>query len=281
MSLVILAASLLAGLACGLVPAGQRWPRAGQAAPVIDPASGPRPWWGVPWGRTAAAGDVDAHVSAMRQMGALLRSGRNPAEAWALLETTWAERLASAAADGRVGGHPRRRLGGMGTGAGAGGAARDIVDAARAALIAHETGAGPSVGIDRHLHAAPVYRHAWERLSWCIRLSESTGAPLGDLLNRLAGQLEAEQDRLRALEAILAGPRMTQKLLAWLPALGLALAQLMGADPLTLLTGTTTGRVCLAAGAALWCANAVWCRRLLSSAGAVRPGRGPRTAAAP
>lgn len=279
MSLVILTASLLTGLACGLVPAGHQWPRAGQSAPVINPASGLRTWWGVPWGRSAAAGDVDAHVAAMRQMGALLRSGRNPAEAWALLETSWAERLASAAADVRVGGYPRRRREGMATGAA--GAARDVVDAARAALIAHETGAGPSVGIDRHLHAAPAYRHVWERLSWCIRLSESTGAPLGDLLNRLAGQLEAEQDRRRALDAILAGPRMTQKLLAWLPALGLVLAQLMGADPLTLLTGTTTGRVCLAAGAALWCANAVWCRRLLNSAGAVRPGRGPRTVAVP
>lgn len=214
---------------------------------------------------------MDAHVAAIRQMGALLCSGRNPAEAWALLETTWSERLATTAVDGQDGGFSRRRR--TAADAGASAAANDIVDAARAALMAHDTGAGPSVGIERHLQAAHRYRHAWIRLGWCIRLSESTGAALGDLLNRLAGQLEAEQDRRRALDAILAGPRMTQKLLAWLPALGLGLAQLMGADPFTLLTGTTIGRVCLAAGAGLWWANAVWCRRLLGSAKPTSQGR--------
>lgn len=277
MSLVILLAALLAGLAGGLMPAGHGWPRARWTRPAAGAMPGGWGWRGVPWVRQAKGNDLDAHVAAIRQMGALLCSGRNPAEAWALLETTWSERLASATIEGQDGGLSRRRRTGADSGASA--AAHDLVDAARAALIAHDTGAGPSVGIERHLQAAPRYRHAWIRLSWCIRLSESTGAALGDLLNRLASQLEAEQDRRRALDAILAGPRMTQKLLAWLPALGLGLAQLMGADPFTLLTGTSLGRVCLAAGAGLWWANAVWCRRLLGSTQPAGPGRVRRMSA--
>lgn len=283
MSLVILAAALLAAAACWHLPAVTWWPRPPRfmrrpsSAAVSVSVSGHWPWWGASGHRPAAGSNLDGHVEAIRQIAALLRSGRPPAEAWELLEATWNARLASGVTDGRAGGSPLRR--GGGAGAGFGTAARDIVEACRAARIAHETGAGPSAGIERHLRTAPTFRHAWDRLGWCIRLSESTGAPLGDLLNRLAGQLEAEQDRRRALEATLAGPRMTQKLLAWLPALGLGLAQLMGADPLVLLTGTTTGRMCLVCGAALWWANAVWCRRLLASAEPAGAGRKPRRVA--
>ncbi|WP_417219975.1 type II secretion system F family protein [Arthrobacter sp.] len=268
MSVVILMAAAFAGIASWLVPAGHRWPRERPAPAAARNGGSSRRWSLRPGGHRPGRLDVDAHVAAFRHLGALLRSGRQPAESWALLETTWAGRLASAGADGDDHGSPRRR--GAGGEAGATAAANDIVEACRAALVAHETGSGPSAGIERHVRSAPGYGHAWERLCWCIRLSESTGAPLGDLLNRLAGQLESEQDARRALEATLAGPRMTQKLLAWLPALGIGLAQLMGADPFTLLTTTTTGRVCLAMGAALWWANALWCRRLLGTAGPAR-----------
>lgn len=277
MSLVILAAALLAGAACGLVPAATRRPRVPRPRRSLDTANRANHrlsrwhWNGAT--RVAGGAGLDGHVEAIRQIAALLRSGRHPAEAWELLEESWNGRLLSSTPDeGRPGGQPQGRRPGKATRTDP--AARDIVDACRAARIAHETGAGPSAGIGRHLRAAPAYRHAWERLDWCIRLSESTGAPLGDLLHRLAGQLEAEQDSRRALEATLAGPRMTQKLLAWLPALGLGLAQLMGAEPVALLIGTTTGRICLLCGVGLWWANAVWCRRLLAAA---EPERAPRT----
>ncbi|WP_372697170.1 type II secretion system F family protein [Arthrobacter sp. JSM 101049] len=278
MSMVMALAAVLAGAACWLLPPSHPWRRrrhgpGGGQRPRVGRSAGPghqAPALALLRSRRAGReAALDGHVEAFRHLAALLRSGRHPAEAWTLLEDTWSARQAA----GAEGGDGRPSAGRRNGPAPAEAAAGDIIAACRAARVAHATGAGPSAGVDRHLRSSPRYRHAWERLDWCIRLSESTGAPLGDLLNRLADQLEAEQDRRRALEATLAGPRMTQKLLAWLPALGLGLAQLMGAEPLALLTGTATGRACLAAGAALWWANGFWCRRLLAGA---RPHGHPR-----
>lgn len=265
-------AMMLAGTACWLLPPGHHWSRDRRGASggpgrrgTGTTGPGNLPTAVLPWvQRPLRDATLDAHVEAFRHLAALLRSGRHPAEAWTLLEDTWNARQATGADPGA--GSRRRAIRRQRT-APTQAAAGDIVAACRAARAAHATGTGPAAGVDRHLRSSPRYRHAWERLEWCIRVSESTGAPLGDLLNRLADQLEAEQDRRRALEATLAGPRMTQKLLAWLPALGLVLAQLLGAEPLAVLTGTAAGRACLAAGAALWWANGFWCRRLLSGAG--------------
>lgn len=275
MSVVMALAVVLAGAACWLLPPSHPRGLSG-CGPGSGPAGTTRPGnpgrtAALPWlHRPARDAALDGHVEAFRHLAALLRSGRHPAEAWTLLEETWSARQDTGAEPG-TGSRP---FGARSHGpAPAEAAAADIIAACRAARVAHATGAGPSAGVGRHLRSSPRFRRAWERLDWCIRLSESTGAPLGDLLNRLADQLEAEQDRRRALEATLAGPRMTQKLLAWLPALGLGLAQLLGAEPLALLTGTATGRVCLATGAFLWWANGFWCRRLLASA---QPGGHPR-----
>ena len=279
MSVVMALAVVLAGAACWLLPPSHsrglsgRRPGSAPAGPAGTAGPGnPRRTAALPWLRRRARDTaLDGHVEAFRHLAALLRSGRHPAEAWTLLEETWSARQGTGAESG-AGGLP---FGARSHGpAPAEAAAGDILAACRAARVAHATGAGPSAGVARHLRSSPQYRHAWERLDWCIRLSESTGAPLGELLNRLADQLEAQQDRRRALEATLAGPRMTQKLLAWLPALGLGLAQLLGAEPLALLTGTAAGRACLAAGAGLWWANGFWCRRLLASA---RQGGHPRS----
>jgi tight adherence protein B len=128
-------------------------------------------------------------------------------------------------------------------------------------------GAAPSQGLAGHVAAGQTaYAEVWTRLLWCIRLSETSGAALSTLLERLAEQLESQQDRHRALAAALAGPRMTQKMLAWLPAAGLLLAQLLGANPLGVLTSSTPGRLCLAVGAALWAVNRFWSARLLARA---------------
>ncbi|MDN5756085.1 MAG: type II secretion system F family protein [Arthrobacter sp.] len=279
MSLVILAGSVLAGLACWFLPTSRSLPsvpaaaagRPAAARRTQEPGAGGDPgrkrrWFHRP-GPASGAG-LDDHVEMMRQLAALLRSGRHPGEAWLLLESSWDLRIPHAGEAGRPAGGSA--VGGRGPRAGGAAGARDIVSGCRAARICQETGSGSSAGIERHLRDRPEFRHAWQRLLWCISLSESTGAALGDLLHRLADQLEAEQDRRRALEAALAGPRMTQKLLAWLPALGLGLAQLMGADPLGTLTGTDLGRMCLVAGGGLWWANALWSRHLL---GPPRPHR--------
>lgn len=192
---------------------------------------------------------ADQHVRALRQLASLLRSGRTPAEAWALLGETWG------------GLYPDPRP------AAEAGPAGDILAACRAARSAHEMGLAPSSGIERHVRAQPGgHSRIWVRLLWCVRLSETTGAALSDLLERLAGQLESSEDRRLALESALAGPRATQRMLAWLPVFGLGLAQLVGAEPLAVLMLHPAGRLCLVAGMALWWANRAWGRRLVAGA---------------
>lgn len=197
-------------------------------------------------------------MRALRQLASLLRSGRTPAEAWTLLEETWSRLVPDSGASNAVA-NTEPAAGARAT--------EDILAASRAARGAHEMGAAPSTGLERHLRSGPEeYGRVWSRLLWCIRLSEATGAAQSDLLERLAGQLESGEDRRLALDSALAGPRTTQRMLAWLPAFGLGLAQLIGAQPLAVLTVHPVGRLCLLAGLLLWWANRAWGRRLLARA---------------
>ncbi|MET1034589.1 MAG: hypothetical protein ABWX68_05060 [Arthrobacter sp.] len=287
MSVVIVAAAGCAAAAAWLaLPAGRR------AVPVAERGPGGEAtrvlgrlaarWQEVPRRRHGPP-ELETHVRAIRQLSALLRSGRPPAEAWALLESTWKGKAAAPRGrrNGQGGGRGARPAGGgaaRGATADGSAGARDVVEACRAARTANTVGVPPSAGLERHLRScSPEYAGAWSRLVWCVRLSESTGAALSDLLDRLAGQLEAGEDRRRALDSALAGPRITQRILAWLPAFGLALAQLIGADPLAVLLWHPIGRLSLVAGAALWWANRAWGARMLAGAarGRERAGPGP------
>ncbi|WP_172627296.1 type II secretion system F family protein [Zafaria cholistanensis] len=180
----------------------------------------------------------------MRQLASLLRSGRSPAEAWTLLERAWRD--------------------------GAGSGTADITAACRAALAAHGMGLPTSAGLTRHvrgtLGASAASAAAWERVVWSLRLAEGVGAAPAELLDRVADQLEATEDRRRSLEAVMAGPRATQRLLSWLPLFGLGLAQLMGAEPLVVFTTHLLGLPCLGAGLVLWSLNRLWAGKLVRSA---------------
>ncbi|NBH07351.1 type II secretion system protein, partial [Amycolatopsis sp. SID8362] len=66
----------------------------------------------------------------------------------------------------------------------------------------------------------------------------------------------------RRMRAKLAGPRASAAVLTGLPALCLLLGQAMGAAPLSVLTGSTPGRLLLVAGSVLLWAGTAWCRAL-------------------
>ncbi|MFP5348124.1 MAG: type II secretion system F family protein [Actinomycetes bacterium] len=97
-------------------------------------------------------------------------------------------------------------------------------------------------------------------------MSERTGASAAAVLDRLAEALRAEAEARGARTTAMAGPRATARVLAWLPVLGLALGQLVGADPLNVLLGTSLGRICAVTGALLALASALWTRRLVKLA---------------
>ena len=96
--------------------------------------------------------------------------------------------------------------------------------------------------------------------AWAV--TEQSGGPVADVLERLADGLDAELRAARAVDAALAGPRTTIALLAVLPVGGIALGESMGVSTVHLLLHRPLGWA-LAGGAATLDAIGVgWTRRL-------------------
>lgn len=98
------------------------------------------------------------------------------------------------------------------------------------------------------------------------RMSARCGASLGEVLERIEGDLRAERAHLRRVEAELAGPRATALLLAALPVLGLGLGASMGARPGHVLLHTLPGQLALLAGTALDAVGMWWTSRIIGAA---------------
>jgi tight adherence protein B len=104
---------------------------------------------------------------------------------------------------------------------------------------------------------------AWRALAAAWELSEQTGAPLADVMDRLAVGLRQEAEVAAEVEAALAAPRATSRLLAGLPLVGVALGELIGARPVAVLVGTPLGRLCALGGLVLAGAGQLWTRALV------------------
>lgn len=94
------------------------------------------------------------------------------------------------------------------------------------------------------------------------QVATRTGAPLTRSLDRVSTALKAGRAVHRVVDAELAAPRATGRMLAVLPLAGLALGLAIGGDPLGFLVGTAQGQVCLLAGVLLACAGVLWSERL-------------------
>jgi tight adherence protein B len=97
-------------------------------------------------------------------------------------------------------------------------------------------------------------------------LSERSGAPVATVLDRLEEDLRGRTRRRQAVATQLAGARSTALLLAGLPTLGVALGIGMGAAPIPVLFGTTTGQLALLAGVVLDSAGVLWTARIVANA---------------
>lgn len=100
------------------------------------------------------------------------------------------------------------------------------------------------------------------RVSRAWTLAQRHGLPLADILDAVGRDLEQRVRFSRQVLARMAGPRTSATVLAFLPALGVALGEAIGAHPLRMLTGS--GQLLLALGVALLCAGVAWCGRLTS-----------------
>ncbi|MBU3975544.1 hypothetical protein [Propionicimonas sp.] len=101
---------------------------------------------------------------------------------------------------------------------------------------------------------------AWE-------VAEITGASMTATLDALSDRLDAAHKVARVVDAELAAPRATGRLLAALPVFGLLLGYAIGGDPGSFLLGSPVGQLCLVVGVALACAGVWWIERIAARAG--------------
>lgn len=101
-------------------------------------------------------------------------------------------------------------------------------------------------------------------LHWA--LARDLGAPIAVSLNRLAEGLESNQQSQRNIHLAFETPRLTAKLIAWLPVAGIGLAQLLGLNPIGAVFSNTLALIAVLIGSALLFAGHYWSKRLLSDA---------------
>jgi len=188
--------------------------------------------WTVTLERTRAERDrVQNEVArGCSELAGLLRAGHSPGRALVLVGESTTV-FAEAAAHLRVGGHP--------------------VEALRRA--------SSRPGCD----GLAALAAAWQ-------IAERTGASMTTSLDDLSDNLNAERELGRTVTTELAATRLTGRLLALLPAVGLALGYVVGGDPLEYLTGSEPGLACLAVGMALALMGVVWSEKLADRAGRLR-----------
>lgn len=114
--------------------------------------------------------------------------------------------------------------------------------------------------MDAHATGQPLLLSA----SACWSVAAAHGAGLADSLDRIVQQDRRAEDVRRQLEAHLAAPRATARMLALLPALGLGLGMAVGGDPLAWLLGTPWGWGCLVVGLSLTGLGLAWAKRIVA-----------------
>ncbi len=95
------------------------------------------------------------------------------------------------------------------------------------------------------------------------RVADELGAPLAGVLDQVAAAIAAQAEAAAEVDAALAGPRSSARVLGWLPALGVLLGAALGADPLGELLGGGLGTAAGALGLALVVVGHGWSGALL------------------
>lgn len=97
-----------------------------------------------------------------------------------------------------------------------------------------------------------------DRVADAWQVAERYGLALAELLTATRTDLAGRIRFRNRTDAALAGARATAAVLAGLPVLGIALGQLMGAEPLWVLFTSAAGTYLLPLGTALACAGLLW-----------------------
>ncbi|GAB2822918.1 hypothetical protein GCM10022221_21170 [Actinocorallia aurea] len=103
-------------------------------------------------------------------------------------------------------------------------------------------------------------------LAACWNIGVERGAAFAPVVDGLAAALRADRAHRGAVRAQLAGARATARLLAVLPALGIAMSWSMGANPLAFLFTTLPGLCCLLAALTMDALGLLWTSKITESA---------------
>ncbi len=184
---------------------------------------------------------IERVAAVTERLAVLLAAGVSPSAAWAYL------------AEGSASGRRRRQAPALGDSVltEAAAAASDGSDVAEA-IAAAADGAGRS---RTRRPGNPIQQSpetdAWLTVAAAWSVAMDTGAPLAGCLRDLSRSQRALGQAQRDVEAALAGPRSTSRLVMILPAVGLLFGLMLGFDTIGTLLGTIPGLVCLGAAALL------------------------------
>jgi len=98
----------------------------------------------------------------------------------------------------------------------------------------------------------------------CWSVAEGSGAGLALALNRLVQQERQAQEVRVQLQAHLAAPRATARMLSALPAFGIALGMMLGANPIAWFGSSPIGMFCLVGGLFFIALGLWWTSRISS-----------------
>lgn len=237
----------------GLRPpvSGRRWWRGGAVAPALLGAA-----IGVllagPGGGVAG---LLVAVTVRRQ-----RAGRRAAADAAEVATELAAAVSRMADELVAGAHPAAALAGS---TADGPRAREILaPAAAASRLGDDVSSALRTGAGR----VPEVRADVERVADAWALADRHGVPLAELLDGARTDLRWRVGFAGRVRAELAGPRATATVLTALPLLGLALGQLVGADPFAVLRDGLLGQALLVVGVGLSAVGIAWSEQILRSA---------------
>ncbi|WP_229052206.1 type II secretion system F family protein [Aeromicrobium sp. Leaf350] len=222
-------------------PPAPRWPRALTLAVAVPASASVLTLVGGPAPLLVLATAVGVAVVVTREVA---RAGRRARARAALHEVT--ELVDLLASELRAGVLPDRAL------ALASVDHERVAPAARVARLGGDVAAAlRAVGEQPGCGGMVAVAAAWQ-------LSETCGAPLADVLDRVARGLRFEAELADELRSTVEPARATGRLLAVLPVLGLLLGAGLGADPVRVLTTTLPGAACLVVGTGLACLGVAW-----------------------
>lgn len=131
-----------------------------------------------------------------------------------------------------------------------------LSDPARVAAVGGDVPEALRVVAERH-GAVPLADVA---RAWAV--SERTGAPLGEVLERVRDAVRADRAIEREIAAGVGPARATITLVVAIPPLGLALGSGLGVDPWAVVTTTLPGALCVALGTGFAIAGVLWVDRV-------------------